>query len=91
MSRRRKSHRPRHAQRAPQRSVLYVVPAAVGIVDAVAEVNADRRELAHAKRAVERGLMGAGMRKAEAVRTVSAMLPAAILAEAARLRASTAA
>ena len=33
----------------------------------------------------------AGMRKAEAVRTVSAMLPAAILAEAARRRATTAA
>lgn len=88
MSRRRKSNRPRHAKRTPQRSAIYVVSAAVGIVDAVAEVCAERRELAQAKREVERGLVRVGMAKRHAVATVAKMPPAAILAEAERVRAA---
>ena len=88
MSRRRKSHRPRNAKRTPQRSAIYVVSATVGIVDAVAEVCAERRELAQAKRAVERALRSAGMPKNTAVRVVSRMTPADIVTEAERVRAA---
>lgn len=66
---------------------LIVVAPGTGVVELTARSVADAREVATAKRAIERALRSAGLSKRQACITVAGMTHADLLAEAARVRA----
>lgn len=67
---------------------LIVVAPGPGVVELTARSVADAREVATAKRAVERALRAAGLSKRQACITVAGMTHVDLLAEAARVAAS---
>ena len=75
----------RRASRLGDSLIVVNIAPTVGIVERLQLATAEVRELAQAKRTVERALRAAGMPRRLAERTIAAMLPAAILAEAGRL------
>ena len=85
MSRRhRKSPKPKRVADA-----LIVVHPGPGVVDKASRAVADAREVAMAKRTVERALIKIGMNKRQACITVAGMTHADLLAEAERVRAGS--
>lgn len=85
MSRRRKNPPP------PTRThgALIVLSPGQGVVERTAQAVADARQIAEAKRTVERGLRAAGLSVRLACATVARMSPADLLAEAARVRSAS--
>lgn len=82
MTRRRKTPpKPRHVDGA-----LIVVSPGPGVVERTAQAVEDARQLAEAKRIVERRLMAAGLGKRQAGATVAGMRHVDLLAEAERVR-----
>lgn len=83
MSRRhRKPPKARHVDGA-----LIVVSPGPHVVELARQAVADARAVAHAKRIVERALMGCGLSKRQASATVAGMKHVDLLAEAERVRA----
>lgn len=80
----------RRASRLGDSLVVVTLAPTVGVVERFTAATAEARELAQAKRTVERALRAAGMPRRLAERTIAAMLPTAILAEAGRLAAASA-
>jgi len=84
MSRRRKPSKPKRVDGA-----LIVVSPGPSVVDQTERAVSDAREVAMAKRTVERALVKAGMSKRQACITVAGMTHADLLAEASRVRAGS--
>ncbi len=80
----------RRASRVGDSLIVVNIAPTVGIVERLQLTTAEVRELAQAKRTVERALRAAGMPRRLAERTIAAMLPTAILAEAGRLATASA-
>jgi len=68
---------------------LIVLSPGPGVVERTASAVADAREIAAAKRVVERGLRAAGLSVRLACATVARMSPADLMAEAERVRAAS--
>lgn len=84
MTRHRKPPKPKRIDGA-----LIVVAPGPGVVERTAQAVGDAREVATAKRAVERALRAAGLSKRQACITVAGMTHADLLTEAARVRAAS--
>jgi len=82
MTRHRKPPKPKRIDGA-----LIVVAPGPGVVESTAQAVGDAREVATAKRAVERALRAAGLSKRQACTTVAGMKHVDLLAEAERVRA----
>ena len=80
----------RRASRVGDSLIVVNIAPGPGVVERFTTATAEARELAQAKRTVERALRAAGMPRKLAERTIAAMLPTAILAEAGRLAAASA-
>jgi hypothetical protein len=75
----------RRAARFADSLIVVNIAPTVGVVNQLRAATAEARELAMAKRAVERALRDAGMPKSTAVRVLARMSPADVLFEAAKL------
>ena len=78
----------RRASRVGDSLIAITLVPGPGVVARFAEATSQARELAAAKRRIERALRDAGMPKRTAVRVVSRMTPADIVTEAERVRAA---
>lgn len=84
MTRHRKPPKPKRIDGA-----LIVVAPGPGVVERTSQAVGDARQIAEAKRTVERALRAAGLSKRQACITVAGMAHVDLLAEAARVRAAS--